>query len=185
MVASARIRSQTSTGDYVNRAWISLQEFIKNGWRAFWNAIIWSLVWFVSFTAAIFAIPKLSEGGIEFDETSMISSALALTVAVFSGHVPKLLAYLLSSNSDFHNMKIGAIKFGFLMRLIFGGTMLIFSIIYLFDVEPEIITKPFEWFSEGHIDLSIILWRSILLLFLAQMIFSWPEPVRHNITAQR
>ena len=144
-----------------------------NLWHAFLSACVWTLIWIVAFFGSNIVIEASSSAKVVATAT-----ALSLTFAVFSGHIAKLISYAVGCDTDFRHIFIRderrdaeQPKF---VRLVFSILFLAIAIFFVWqDLTASNNTVPIV--STNFFLYSMNFKLTILSIFFAQLVFSWPD----------
>lgn len=148
--------------------------------ESLYSTIWWSVLWLIGFSISMVGVWLLLERKTSLEEVASIS-VIVLTITVVAGHFPKLISYLLGCDTDFKGIKDGVkIRMDFILKFFLSFILLFISVTNLWysNIGTPDIGTPFTWFSETHLILSFKFIWSIVCLFLAQIIFSWPDSIQ-------
>jgi len=151
----------------------------SNLYHAFISAVAWSLIWFFAFFGSTVVIDVLDN-----EAAAVTTSALTITAAVLSGHLAKLVSYFIGCDTDFRHLFIRDKRgdkaqrnffrfFASLGALLAAAFLLYQGIAEAVKTKNIVATKFFVY--------SLSFWCVILCIFLAQLVFSWPDPVPAKI----
>ena len=144
-----------------------------NVYHAFLSASAWAIIWLVGFFGSTILV--------EVNDPSpkkVTVTALALTAAVVSGHTAKLISYAVGCDTDFRHLFIHDKRrlndipqpFRFFSSVLFLmlGAYFLYKQLNIANTQKAIFDSQFivHSFNFGLV---------ILCIFLAQMVFSWPD----------
>ena len=137
------------------------------------SAFIWAVSWVIAFVLSNYLI----QTQFNVSEDTIKTTAAALTVTVIAGSGTKIFSYLLGCDTDFKNLLIrGVIRQDIsFLRVIFSVSLLTMASFLIFgELNAEAMAET-KIISADFIALSHTMIKIIFLLFLAQVIFSWPD----------
>ena len=144
------------------------------------SAFLWSTVWIAVFLLSGIYLFWMGNG----DASHIQTTAIALTVAVFSGYAPKFVGYFFGMDSDFRhavshfrnkNGKFYDVEKRRVFKFILGLVFIFFAIHFLEIDRDKALENVNITSTTDFLIYSCSFWKTISALFLAQMVFSWPN----------
>lgn len=162
------------------------QVFLNNLRLAVLSSMLWVTCWAAAFFGSNAAIELSNRPENPTDnpvtEWQVSVTALALTIAVVSSHIPKLISYLMECGTDFQSVFDSGtrksegthyFRLGYSSVLLFSALILAWNGISETNEPHQIITATFISYSWQFVHIIALIW-------CAQIIFSWPEEVRSS-----
>lgn len=158
-----------------------LRVFGRNLRLAVLSSFMWAVCWGIAFFGSNGIIEFSARGqlasGASYSGAAVQITALALTVAVASSHIPKLISYLMECGTDFQNVfdsghrKSDGVPY---IRLFYSSIFLLFAYLIIWD-RVHLSTQNTAIISLDFAIYSMTFWPVIVLIYATQIVFSWPE----------
>jgi len=140
------------------------------------SAGVWAFMWLLAFLVSTVLLANLSPT----PDAVVTVTALSLTFAVVSGHTSKLFSYLVGCDTDYRHvfarderrMRQKPNLFRFFASLAFLGTAVVRILYHIKEANTASNVTDILDFTSYSWNFAEV----ILFIFLAQVVFSWPDP---------